>query len=108
MDAEYTRRVIALKAMMEDVPEHMRDGLALWVLYGIPPGDFLTALLANDLAGAVGRADTINQYRIKDIITWVYSYAPSNCWGSYEKLAKWTGSLTAPVPTPPSPPASGT
>lgn len=39
------------------VPPHLHEGLVRWVEFGIPPGSFLRSVIANDLLGAVSRAD---------------------------------------------------
>lgn len=76
------------------VPEHMQAGLMLYLEHGVLPGSFLTAVLENDLKGAFGRADHINESRIKDIVTFLYNYAPGPCWGSPQKVASWVASFS--------------
>lgn len=71
------------------VPHHMRDGYRLWIERGISPGSFGRAILDNDLAGACGKADTINQNHIFSTVAWFYNFAPSSCWGSREKTEAW-------------------
>jgi hypothetical protein len=73
------------------LPEHMRGAMLRWIENGINPGSFLTAVLENNLLEAYGRADYINQQRMKDYMQYLYNYAPSGCWGSPEKVAKWKG-----------------
>lgn len=79
--------------MMEDpysfVPHHMRDGYKLWIEKGILPGSFGTSVLENDLAGAIGKADHINLRYLASTVSWFYNFAPSDCWGSQEKVALW-------------------
>ena len=70
-------------------PEHIRDGLERWVSEGIMPGGFLTAVLENDLFGALGKADEINQRNIHGICSYIYNHTPGQCWGSAEKMAAW-------------------
>lgn len=71
------------------LPEHMQDGMRLYLENRIGPGSFLTSVLANDLRGACERADHINRYRLYDIVSWLYNYAPGNSWGSRESVNKW-------------------
>jgi hypothetical protein len=71
------------------VPEHMREGVKIYIERGIPPGDFLTAVIQNDLKEACGRADEINARRIWHIVNFFYNYAPIDCWGSPGKMAAW-------------------
>lgn len=71
------------------LPEHMREGVRMYLEERIAPGSFLTAVICNDLVNALGQADHINRERLHDIVSFFYSYAPSNCWGSVEKMKKW-------------------
>ena len=74
---------------LSKIREHMRDGMLRWIERGILPGDFLTAVLENDLEGAVGRADHINQHRLRDFVDYLHNDAPSPCWGSPGKVRTW-------------------
>ncbi len=73
------------------IPKHMRGALEAYVQRGQPPGDFLRAVLCNDLVGAVERADGINMERMYDWACTLYNELPSrpNCWGSPAAVEKW-------------------
>lgn len=71
------------------LPDHMQEGMQLWIERGILPGGFLTAVLRNDLMGALGRADSTNIDRLKDYGMFLYNEVPSECFGSDEKVRKW-------------------
>jgi hypothetical protein len=71
------------------VPEHMREGITQWIENGIPPGDFLCAILRNDLKDAVGRADDTNLRNIPAFVSFFYNCAPAQCWGSIEQFEAW-------------------
>jgi hypothetical protein len=71
------------------IPEHMQAALRRYVLEGVKPGDFLTAVICNDLRNAVGRADETNLPLLKLYVQWFYNVAPGSCWGSDEKMLKW-------------------
>lgn len=71
------------------LPEHMRDGMALYIERGIRPGSFATAVLANDLMETFQRADQINAKRIHDYVFWLYNEAPAECHGSYDAVNRW-------------------
>jgi hypothetical protein len=71
------------------VPEHMRDGLILWIENGIMTGNFMTALMENDLMEAMGRADEVNQNSIKNWCVFLYTYSPRGCHGSPSRVAVW-------------------
>lgn len=71
------------------LPEHMRGSMKRYIEDKISPGGFLTAVLENNLVKALGRADYINKDKIYDIVAFLYTEAPSQCWGSPEKVNKW-------------------
>jgi hypothetical protein len=71
------------------LPEHMQDGMQLWVERGIEPGSFLAAVLRNDLMGALGKADSVNINRLKDYGMFLYNEVPSDCFGSHAKYVAW-------------------
>jgi hypothetical protein len=79
------------------IPPHMIGGLRRFIENGIGPGSFLTAVLCNDLRGACERADDENRDRLFQYVQFLYSYAPSECWGSPAKFDAWCkqGGLTA-------------
>lgn len=77
------------RAKWDAIPEHCRHGLDGYISFGWHPGHFLTAVLANDLSGAVGRADLENSDAIPGYARFLYNYAPSQCHGSYEKVEAW-------------------
>lgn len=54
-----------------------------------PVGDFLTAVLCNDLKEACGRADDDNLHNLPAIVAYCYNVLPMPCWGSPEKVAAW-------------------
>jgi len=75
------------------IPEHTRDGLRRWVFEGVPPGGFLTAMLTNDLQGAVGKADLENIKAIPQIAMFLYNRTPAQCFGTREKMDAWPAEL---------------
>lgn len=56
-----------------------------WLL----PGDFLQAVLRNDLKAAIALADDSNVLLLRHIVAWCYTNLPSAAWGSREKIAEW-------------------
>lgn len=77
------------------LPEHMRDAARLYIERGIKPGDFLTALLANDFMEAVGRADDTNLAALGTWAKWIYNEIPRGAHGSYNHVADWCHSRQA-------------
>ena len=51
----------SLQRALERVPYHMHEGVAMYVLHGCPPGNFLRAVLENKLMEAGLRADPQNR-----------------------------------------------
>jgi hypothetical protein len=74
------------------LPYHMRDGMQLYIEEGIVPGSFLRAVLSNDLMGALGKADDINQAILPVYGRFLYNDAPCGCYGSPETVAAWCNS----------------
>ena len=71
------------------IPEHMAEGLAMYLLNGVPAGGFLTAVLENDLIGAVVRADYENIKRLDVYAAFLYSEASINSYGSPKIVEVW-------------------
>jgi hypothetical protein len=67
----------------------MMEGLRAYIDEGRAPGQFLTAIICNDLRGAVDRADNENLANIAAFVGYLYNEAPSACWGSVEKMDAW-------------------
>lgn len=77
----------------EKCPQWAALSIQRWVDYGITPGDFLTAVLNNDLREAIFRADENSLENITHIVAYLYNCVPSVCWGSIEKVNNWKGRL---------------
>jgi len=60
-----------------------------YVDHGVPPGQFLTAVLTNDLFHAVGRADPDSLQHLQGICRYIYNDIPLVCWGSHDRVATW-------------------
>lgn len=71
------------------VKESTLNGLDRYAQNRIPTGDFLRAVLENDLMQAMGRADESNRAAMFSICGYVYNELPSACHGSPEKVKAW-------------------
>lgn len=71
------------------IPEHTQAALDRYVNSGIMPGGFLTAVLSNDLFGAVAMADSANRLALPEIVAFIYNDVPSAAWGSADKVYSW-------------------
>jgi len=80
---------LELKDSYGKIPDRMLRSLNMYVKNGVPPGDFLMAVLNHDLFEAVGRADTENQEALADYVKYIYNYCPGGCHGSRERIREW-------------------
>jgi len=71
------------------IPTHCREGLVKYIVYGVPTGGFLRAVLSNDLKETYATADDTNGHYVRNYVQFLYSVAPSACWGSPEKYEVW-------------------
>ena len=71
------------------IPEYMLGGLERYVMWGLQPGDFLTAVICNDLFKAVGHADSANLINLPAFVKFFYNVAPHNCYGSSDQMRYW-------------------
>lgn len=74
---------------MYGVPEHLRHGLAMYLLNYVMPGHFLMAVLENDLLEAFKRGDRESREGLGDIVHWLYNYAVGISWGSKDLVRAW-------------------
>lgn len=73
----------------EEIPDHMMRALRRYIDHHIPVGDFLEAVISNDLSGAVARADGDNMALIPTYVCWLYNEAPALCWGNARRYDEW-------------------
>lgn len=76
------------------IPERMMAALHCYLREHQPVGDFLTAVLRNDLKEACVRADDENIKIIPIYVAYLYNEAPSSSWGSSEKHRAWLAKRT--------------
>ena len=67
----------------------MVEALERYVKDHLPLGDFLTAALANDLQGALSRADDDNLANFPALGAYIYNEIPSACHGSMSRVDAW-------------------
>lgn len=72
------------------LPTNLRGAMRRYIEKGEIPGRFLTAVIQNNLHGAVFRADTKNTKLLKSIVLWIYNEAPAPCWGSDVAMLNWS------------------
>lgn len=57
--------------------------------HGRKVGDFVTAVLENNLKESFARADDQNRIVLFEIVSFVYNVAPSGCWGNPKQVKAW-------------------
>ena len=78
-----------LTCMECGIPEHMVEAIYNYVELGIPPGGFLTAVLSNDLMGALGKADDQNMVSLPAWGRLLYNHIPGAAYGSVKAVNDW-------------------
>jgi len=73
------------------IPDYMQPALTRYWNDRLEPGDFLMAVLENDLVGAFSYADHQNKEAMYAYVMWLYNCPPGrpNGWGSPEAVKKW-------------------
>jgi hypothetical protein len=71
------------------IPDYMVGGITRYIEHGVLPGDFLRAVISNDLKEACSRADSNNMWVLPVYVAYFYNNAPGECWGSKEKMLAW-------------------
>lgn len=65
------------------------ETLQRYVNDGVPVGNFLHAVLCNDLQASFIRADEWNRANMFLIVSYCWNHLPDLCWGSPEKVRAW-------------------
>jgi len=71
------------------IPERMMPSLRRYIDEKKKPGNFLTAVIRNDLREACGLADDENMRNLPAYVAYFYNEAPSICWGSQAIMDAW-------------------
>lgn len=69
--------------------EYFIQSLNRYVNHGLMPGSFLTAVLSNDLMGAISHSDLNAQQNLVAICKYIYNNLPGDCWGSRERVREY-------------------
>ena len=72
------------------LPPDTAQSLRQYIEGGYHPGGFLQAVLSNNLAESIKRADKENLASLADIVAFLSTYAPGDCWGSADRFEAWT------------------
>lgn len=75
------------------LPERFRPGMERYLKYGVLPGQFLTAVLCNDLCGAFAKADEQSLTELHGLVGWCYYELPHDAWGSRERVTAYCAAV---------------
>lgn len=75
------------------IDKRIKNMIDNYVNNGWNPGDFLTAVLANDLMASFSRADKNNISNMLHIVRYVYNHVPMGACGSYQKVKEWIDNI---------------
>lgn len=71
------------------VPAHLRAGVLRYLVDHVRPGQFLSAVLRNDLADAVLRGDDQSLAGLRDLVLFLHNHAPAQSHGSEANFDAW-------------------
>lgn len=71
------------------LPRRLVDGLTQYTQDRLRPGDFLCAVLANDLFDAARRADPWSLLALPALTLYIREELPTHLRGSYEAISAW-------------------
>lgn len=78
------------------VDDEYAEPMINYLVYGFNPGSFFTAVLANDFTGAMMRSHPANSVlALKNLVTWMINYMPTEAWGDYDKITRWVNVVDA-------------
>ena len=63
------------------IPDYMHSWIIRFYENGVPPGEFLTAVIDNDLRAACASADDTNRHLLFNYMMWFHNHAPAGTWG---------------------------
>lgn len=89
MDETVYRSQLAHMLQENGIPRTMWESMIEYIMVGRPVGDFLEALLCNDLMKAVAKADLINIQRLQDYCMFLIGCAPIGCYGTPAAYKEW-------------------
>jgi hypothetical protein len=86
---EARREYFTLALTAEDVPVSQHAGLREYFVAHQPTGDFLRAVLENNLQDAALRADPDNRLQLRAIMMFLTHHCPPEAWGSAAAVDAW-------------------
>jgi hypothetical protein len=71
------------------LPTHLQEGMRRYIEHHIETGSFLRAVLENDFAHVLSRADPYCVRAIERIAQFLTTEVPPDAWGSPAKVERW-------------------
>ena len=71
------------------IPENIAGAIIRYIVWGLRPGSGTRAILSNNLKETAACCDDETWDSVRLVLSWLYLYAPSECYGSPEKVAAW-------------------
>lgn len=71
------------------IPDRIKESLIAYASRGVPTGDFLRAVLSNDLRMALAKADVESMDALPSIVHFIYNQLPPRCHGSADTVKLW-------------------
>jgi hypothetical protein len=73
------------------LPPAVKHNIDQYAQHHVDPGDFLIAVLSNNLREAFGRADDVNRNAMFEIVRYCYNHIDARIWGSPDAVIYWLG-----------------
>lgn len=71
------------------IAPRIKEALDNYGKHGLPTGDFLRAVLSNDLFTAFRRADPMSTATMAAIVAYITAFLPQGCYGSTAAVDLW-------------------
>ena len=71
------------------IPENIVNAMIAYRDSAFPTGDFVQAVIENDLVGAIKHADYMSSMAMEHIVDFIVATFPRACWGSPKAYANW-------------------
>ena len=75
----------------KNIPGPTLQDIINYVIDGRATGNFLMAVLSNNLSDCFRHGDPSNLRALWAITTFLYNRCPAGCWGDTEKVKRWPG-----------------
>ena len=72
------------------IPKSIQRDVFQYIAFGTEPGQFVKALMQNDLMRTFATADEYNVTNIWKYCSFLYNYAPAHAFGSNQAYDDWT------------------